>query len=57
MEIMLPVLVPTFGKSWHKTEETNMSKLKSYCLTFQEETYEDAESLQENQEAGKYRSS
>lgn len=57
MEIMLPVLVPTAGKSWHKTEETNMNKLKSYCLSFQEEIYKDAESFQENQEAGEYRSS
>lgn len=57
MEMMLPVLVSTFGKSWHNTEDTTMSKFKSYCLPFQEETYKDAESFQENQEAREYRSS
>lgn len=57
MEMMLPVLLPIFGKSWHKNEETNMNKLKPYYLSFQEETYSDAESFLKNQEAREYRSS
>lgn len=26
MEMLLPILVPTFRKSWHKTEETQTGK-------------------------------